>query len=290
MVYYNYLWVKQTGQSADQWHYIVVSADRNTADTFFRILDTNRSFTIPRLNTSESIKDLTRVSPQLWTYDCVDASMPARLNFVVSGNAPEVADKIPAFADVMGKIKIVHMGPINTLRGDASGWTIPTPKMDFPLDGEDWLSGYSFYVRRRGFPNVYWYNDGGLITLSQHKRSRFIVTVQNSRLRPSAKIPIIAKDKLKIQWVGGDSTRRPLDIIGGFLAVSTGETKLFDFSDLSQRFSILWAEDGSSEPNNPYKDVKITWSSESGSNNDSFELCEGMPVGELGGLGDNDEY
>jgi hypothetical protein len=128
---------------------------------------------------------------------------------------------------------------------------------------------------------VYWYNDGGVISLSQHKRSRFIVTVQTRHQAP--KIPIIAKDKVEVQWVGVDSTRA-LDVSKGFLALSLGETEVLYFSDFLQRFSIVFSD--SAQPGDPYADSKISWSSESGKDNDSFELCDGVPVGELGDMDD----
>jgi hypothetical protein len=284
MPYYSYFWLKKTGVTENEFNYLVASPDKSTADTLFRLLDEYRN--LPAVSTPPktlNIKELNRESSRLWTYDCDDNELPYRLNALLSGNFPDFPTKIPAFRDLLGKIKFVQLYRINTVGTNPSGWKmLPEVHMDFD---DDCLSGYSFYVRRRGFPDVYWYNNGGIISLSQHKRSRFIVTV-HTKLR-SPRIPIIARDKVKVQWVDVDSTRRSLDISNGFLALGVGKTKLFHFSDFLQRFSIIYND--SSESSNPYMDSKIAWSSESGNNNDGFELCEGVPVGELGDMSD-DEY
>jgi hypothetical protein len=228
-----------------------------------------------------NIKELNRESSRVWTYDCDDEELPYRISILLAGTHPDFYSKVPAFRDLLGKIKCVQM---HLFPGTTNiGWKIP-PELHMDSD-DDCLSGYSFYVRRCGFPDVYWYNNGGIISLSQHKRSRFIVTV-HTKLR-SPRIPIIARDKVKVQWVDVDSTRRSLDISNGFLALGVGKTKLFHFSDFLQRFSIIYND--SSESSNPYMDSKIAWSSESGNNNDGFELCEGVPVGEVGDMSD-DEY
>jgi hypothetical protein len=110
-----------------------------------------------------------------------------------------------------------------------------------------------------------------------------IATVQTWLRSP--KIPIIARDKVKVQWVDVDSTRRSLDVSAGFLDLSLRKTRVFHFSDFLRRFSIVHSS--SSHPGEPYVGSKVIWSSESGNNNDSFELCEGIPVGELGDMGDD---
>ncbi|KAF7184780.1 hypothetical protein CNMCM7691_006338 [Aspergillus felis] len=283
MPYYAYFWSKKPGGNDLNNNYLLISPDRNTADTLFRLLDENRSFPVVTAPPPKivNIKELNRESSRVWTYDCDDDELPYRLTKLLSGTYPDIYSKVPAFRDLLGKIKCVqmHLYPGTT----NIGWKIP-PELHMDSD-DDCLSGYSFYVRRRGFPDVYWYNNVGIISLSQHKRSRFIVTV-HTKLR-SPKIPIIARDKVKVQWVDVDSTRRSLDISNGFLALDLGKTKLFHFSDFLQRFSIMYND--SSESSNPYVDSKIAWSSESGNNNDGFELCEGVPVGELGDMSE-DEY
>jgi hypothetical protein len=278
MPYYSYLWLKKPGVSENLFNYLVISADRNTADTLFRVLDENRSVVIDSSNVV-NIKELNRESSQIWTYDCDDNELPYRLNRIVSGNYPLDHNKEPSLRDLVGKVKIIQMSVTNTVGKDLTGWKM-LPELHLGID-HDCLSGYSFYVRRRGSPDAFWCNDGGVISLSQHKRSRFIVTVQTRHQAP--KIPIIAKDKVEVQWVGVDSTRA-LDVSKGFLALSLGETEVLYFSDFLQRFSIVFSD--SAQPGDPYADSKISWSSESGKDNDSFELCDGVPVGELGDMDD----
>ncbi|RLL93218.1 hypothetical protein CFD26_100876 [Aspergillus turcosus] len=280
MIYYSYFWLKKPGVVEWKHNYLVISPDRNTADTFFRVLDENRSLVVEGTR-KVNIKELNRESSQIWTYDCDDNGLPYQLNLTVSGNCPEAYYEVPAWRDLLGKIKILPMSWITAVGHNPTGWKM-LPELHLGVDN-DCLSGYSFYVRRRGFPDAHWYNDDGVISLSRHKRSRFIVTVQTELQSP--KIPIIARDRVKIEWVGVNSTRISLDVSKGFLALTLGEAKPFRFSDFLQRFSIVY--NNLSDPGYPYANSKITWCSASGNNNDSFELCEGVPVGELGDMGDD---
>jgi hypothetical protein len=285
MPYYSYIWLKKPDSSGNAYNYLVVSPDSNTADTLFRALDENKSLAQDAYRTV-NVKELYRESSQIWTYDCVDHDLPSLLSLTASGNFPGVDSKEPALRDVLEKIKIIPMSFITTVGQDLNRWKM-LPGLHLGVDN-DCLSGYSFYVRRRGFPEVYWYNDDDdddddVISLSRYKRSRFIVTVQTKLQSP--KIPIIARDTVKVELVDQDSTRRSLDVSDGFLALSLGEPKLFHFSDFLQRFSIAWSD--FSDRGDPYLGSKITWSSASGNGNDSFELCEGVPVGELGDMSDN---
>jgi hypothetical protein len=240
MAYYSYLWLKKPGVSENLFNYLVISADRNTADTLFRVLDENRSLVIDSSNVV-NIKELNRESSQIWTYDCDDNELPYRVNRIVSGSYPLEHNQAPSLRDLVGKVKIVQMSVTNTVGKDPTGWKM-LPELHLGVD-DDRLSGYSFYVRRRGSPDAFWYNDGGVISLSQHKRSRFIVTVQTRHRVP--KIPIIAKDKVEVQWVDVDSTRA-LDVSKGFLALSLGETEVLYFSDFLQRFSIVYSDSAQS--------------------------------------------
>jgi hypothetical protein len=279
MPYYSYLLLKKPDSGKNWYNYLVISPDRNTADTLFRALDEHRSLAVDPATTL-NLKEFNRESSQIWTYDCDENQLPYQVYRFVSGAWPwpEEYSKQAALSDFVGKVTIIQMS-MNSRGGDLSGWKL-LPELHLGVDN-DCLSGYSFYVRRCGFPDVYWYNDGGVISLSQHKRSRFIVTVQTRHRAP--KIPIIAKDKVEVEWVDVDSTRA-LDVSKGFLVLSLGETEVLYFSDFLQRFSIVYSD--SAQPGDPYADSKISWSSESGKNNDSFELCEGVPVGDLGDMDD----
>lgn len=127
--------------------------------------------------TTVNIKELNRESSQIWTYDCDDNELLYQLNLTVSGNFPEVHSKEPALRSFVGKVKITQINLASSIGPDPTGWKM-LPKLHLGVDN-DCLSGYSFYVRRRGFPDVYWYNDDDdddddVISLSQHKRSRLL--------------------------------------------------------------------------------------------------------------------
>lgn len=89
---------------------------------------------------------------------------------------------------------------------------------------------------------------------------------------------------MKVEWVDMYSRRMSLDVSKGFLALSHGETDLFHFSDFLQRFSIAYSN--FSHRGDPYANSKSPGGPHRGTV-DSFELCEGVPVGELGDMSDD---
>ncbi|GIJ98858.1 hypothetical protein Aspvir_000979 [Aspergillus viridinutans] len=254
MAYYTYLSLKRPGDgNDDDFNWIVTSTDRNTADTLFRILLENKQIKLGSAKTKViNIYELNRQSSRLWTINCDDGDVGATLHFALSGkNDPGNTAEGTVLKDLIGKIKIYWMGGRAGLQ-----WRVIAQQTAVNVD-DDWLSGYSFFIRRRGYPNSYWYQDQNGTWLSDHKRTRFVVTIIEARVM-SATIPLIASDKIVISTLGPGGELQPIRIHKS----GSGTVQTFLFGDLLTSFNV---------DNN---DRKIVFS-EPG-RGDSFELCEGI--------------
>jgi hypothetical protein len=257
MAYYSYLSLKIPGNgNDDDFNWLVTSTDRNTADTFFRVLLENKEL---KLGTKKDrvikIHELTRQSSRLWSIDCDDGDVGATLHFALSGknDASNTAEDT-VLHDLVGKIKIYWMGGRAGLQ-----WRVIAQQTAVNVD-DDWLSGYSFFIRRRGYPNSYWYHDANGTWLSNDKRTRLVVSITGAQVM-AAKIPLIASDKIVISTIGPGGELQPIKIRK---SGSWTEERTFSFGDFLTSFSV---DDG---------DKKRIVISEPG-RGDSFELCEGIP-------------
>lgn len=286
MVFYTYFFNTTPRSTSAEWldNYLIISPDRNTSDTFFRVLHDNRTFEVPPQG-PYTFTDLKRVSPSVWTYTISseqDRAMPSYLNKLLG--AAMTATNPTVWNGLIGKIKIIWMGNVNWPPVVQTPWTSWQQLPAQPGDDHDTLSGFSFFVRRRGYSNAYWYCEGGDISLSQQKRSRFVVTIHPGHRET---LPIIATDKVKIQWMSPDSNKKSVDIKSdsGTLTVTTGRAKIIRFSSFMRKFSIGY---GQSDHTNPYAGCTIRWSSVAAAG-ESFELCDGIPLEDDGDMS-GDEY
>ncbi|KAI9375040.1 hypothetical protein BJX61DRAFT_209430 [Aspergillus egyptiacus] len=272
MVYVNYISTKP-GAGSGLW--VVVSPDRNTADTLFRILQANRGqpLKVPKTDEDGAASTLTaqridRLSPKFWAVDLQEGQGSiASLAAATSSN-----DSDSAFGPIAGKIVVYRMGDC------PSPGLIPLPAV-CDID-HDFISGYSFFIRRRGYPNTYWYCCGNLICLSTTKRSRFIISIADAKedqKLPAAKTPMLDQDHVNIEWIDRGASR----IIGledsEWLSVKARSPKSFRFSDFRGRFYL--GNEGTFDHPDPARigttlDV-VCWSSP-GVFQDTFELCYGI--------------
>lgn len=256
MAYYNYLSLKiPADANDDEYNWLVISPDRNTADTFFRILLENKQLKLgSQKQKVVNISELNRESSRLWTINCDDGDIGATLHFALSGkNDAANTAQGTVLNDLIGKIKIYWMGGRAGLQ-----WRIIAQQTSVNVD-DDWLSGYSFFIRRRGYPNSYWYRDErGGIRLSDDRRTRFVVTITPKVTSP--KVPLIASDEIRISTIGPRGELVPIRLQKS--GVETFEAIFCRFGDLLTSFAV-------------HNDRTIAFS-EPGCG-DSFELCEGIP-------------
>ncbi|PYH76846.1 hypothetical protein BO82DRAFT_358713 [Aspergillus uvarum CBS 121591] len=223
--------------------WIFISADRNTAETCFRILQENkgRSLTVP-MGPSQTVQTLTpkgiyRMSPKFWVLqiaensDCIsNLAGAASLNPV-----PGTGQKDPAFAPLAGRMLCYWMGPYAALGNK------PLAQL---FDGHEYdrLSGYSFFIRQCGYPNTYWYCDGERIYLSTTRRSRFTVSIADRNTDTvrdaSSNTPLIESDHITISWSDrGNRKRIGLDDNYGLIP-NADDYKVFSYLDFAGRFSL----------------------------------------------------
>ncbi|GIJ88515.1 hypothetical protein Asppvi_007439 [Aspergillus pseudoviridinutans] len=253
MAYYSYLALKRPGDgNDDNYNWLVISPDRNSTDTFFRILLENQQLKLgSQKNKVINIHELKRESSRFWTINCDDGDVGATLHFALSGkNESGNTAEGTVLNDLVGKIKVYWMGGRTGLQ-----WRVIAQQTAVNVD-DDWLSGYSFFIRRRGYPNSYWYqNDKNTTILSDNKRTRYVVTITGTRVM-SPKIPLIASDRIVISIIGPGGELQPIRIRKS--GSGTTQNK-FLFSDFLTSFNVDNNEIVISEPGT----------------GDSFELCEG---------------
>lgn len=254
MAYYSYLSLKRPGDgNDDNYNWLVISPDRNTADTFFRILLENKQIKLGNQRTKViNMYELNRESSRLWTINCDDGDIGATLHSALSGkNDSSNTAEDTVLHDFIGKIKIYWMGGRTGLQ-----WKIIAQQTAVDLDN-DWLSGYSFFIRRRGFPSSYWYVDDKGLWLSHDKRTRFVIALTEASVTPR-KVPLIARDKIKISTIGSNGELVPIR------TRRSGSDKVqttFLFGDFLTSFNV--DNDGKIVVSEPGR-------------GDSFEPCEGI--------------
>ncbi|KAL5334002.1 hypothetical protein BJX70DRAFT_403032 [Aspergillus crustosus] len=278
MVYMHYLASKpvNSGTNSPHFVFIVISPDRNTADTLFRILQSNkgRALSVPTVTggaTTLTPQGIDRLSPKLWVLQVEES--PENVGSLGTAICPHTSHDVdPAFDPVSGKMFLYSMGAYP----DLGAKLLPgTGDVD-----HDYLSGYSFFVRRQGYPNTYWYCCGNLICLSTTKRSRFIFSIADERRaeeHAASKTPMLHQDRVIIEWVDRDARKTVGLIDNDWLAVESTGTQDFRFGDLRDRFYL--GNEGTLDDSDPSRlgttlDV-VCWSTQH-LFQDSFELCYGI--------------
>ncbi|KAL4999789.1 hypothetical protein BDV10DRAFT_193323 [Aspergillus recurvatus] len=277
MVYMHYIASRpaNSGTNAPHFVWVVLSPDRNTADTLFRILQDNigKSLNVPSVGiatTTLTPVDIERLAPKLWVLQIKES--PENVAFLGTAICPHTAHDVdPVFDPVSGKMFLYSMGNYPDL-----GAKLLPAVSDFD---HDYISGYSYFVRRRGYPSTYWYCCGNLICLSTTKRSRFTVTIADDYgAGGSSSIrPMINRDHVSIEWIEKDGRKQVGVDANEWLTVKAKNPTSFQFSDFQGRFYL--GNEGTLDNPDPERlaatlDV-VCWSP--GVFQDSFELCYGIP-------------
>jgi len=271
MVYMHYIASKPAesrgGASHSTW--IAISPDRNTADSLFRILQDSQGKPLKLPGASSGGTTMTpTLSPQLWVLQADEgAQLIALLSDALAPNSSS-GDLDSALSSVAGKIFIYPLEQ-NLNPGAALQ----------PCENEhDYLSGHSFFIRRSGYPNTYWYCCGNLICLSTTKRSRFCVSIAQGT--SSTNTPLVDQDEVIVEWVDCHERKRVVVESNDWLAVKANGSRTFQFSDFRRRFYL--GNEGTGDNPDPFRlgttlDV-VCWSSKPAFL-DSFDLCYGVAPG-----------
>ncbi|KAL4922114.1 hypothetical protein BDW62DRAFT_217933 [Aspergillus aurantiobrunneus] len=279
MVYMHYIASKpvESGTNSPHFVWVVLSPDRNTADTLFRILQANRgkSLIVPTVNvgsTTLTPVDIERLSPKLWVLQIKES--PENVAALGTAICPHTSHDVDAaFDPVSGKMFLYSMGNYPDL-----GAKLLPATCDID---HDYISGYSFFIRRCGYPNTYWYCCGNLICLSTTKRSRFIVTIAGNDTGES-KTPIVNEDRVRIQWVDRGGCRNVGVDDNEWLTVKAKDSTSFHFSDFQGRFYL--GNEGTldnSDPGRPASTLDVVCWSAPQAFQDSFEVCYGIPAHDM---------
>jgi hypothetical protein len=194
MVYMHYIAAKPAdpGNYSSQSTWIALSPDRNTADTLFRILQDSvgKEMKLPGAlsgGTTMTPTGVERLSPKLWVLQAKEgAQLLAALSDALAPQSSGDLDSV--LASVTGKIFLHPLQNVN-----------PGAALQPCDDEHDYISGHSFFIRRCGYPNTYWYCCGNLVCLSTTKRSRFCVSIaQGTR---STDTPLVDQDEVVVEWV-----------------------------------------------------------------------------------------
>ncbi|KAL4876603.1 hypothetical protein BJY04DRAFT_231504 [Aspergillus karnatakaensis] len=284
MVYVHYIAGSHfnNGGNISYWVWYLISADRNTTETLFRILQDNRGRTlsVPGGNTwGDKVftpLGIKRMSPNFWAVETRETNLEVftGLGAAIGSSDTSAGETDPVFNPVKGKMLMFWMGQYADIRT-----RIPR-ELSNGGDDFDLLSGSSFFVRRVGYTNSYWYCNGVSVYLSDTKRSRFRVTVIDQAGRPrdvSAQnpVPFIGSDQVVIMWStdNGDWRRIGLDDHGDGLIVNDTQLQAFTFCDFVGRFFL---QDRDLIQDTGTVTVQgLNWSRWPASH-ETFELCYGV--------------
>ncbi|KJZ74941.1 hypothetical protein HIM_05672 [Hirsutella minnesotensis 3608] len=250
---YNYLALKRPGDSNDDdYNWLVVSPDRNTTDTFFRVLLENEELKLGSQKlTIVKIHEIKRESSRFWTINSSDGDVGATLHSALSrkNNSSNTAENT-VLNDFIGKIKLYWMGGRTSYQ-----WKIIGQQATVDVDS-DWLSG-----------TVSSYADGDFQTPTGISTKEYAFLTASELGSSSAsgsprapKIPLIASDHITISTIGPGGELEPLNAPRS----GTGTETRFQFGDFLTRFSV------------DHADGKTIVYTEAG-RGDSFQLCEGIP-------------
>ncbi|KAL2815250.1 hypothetical protein BDW59DRAFT_16410 [Aspergillus cavernicola] len=269
MVYIHYIASNPSSpapQPLSTW--VAISPNRNTADTLFRILQDNqgRTLKVPTARKGEATltpQGIERLSPKLWVLHTKES-----LDNMACLSAPAFHEVDAVFSPVAGKLFLYRMEDSQSLA------SVPLPQI-CDID-HDYISGGSFFIRRCGYPNTFWYCCGNLICLSTTKRSRFVITIADENANKD-KTPMIDRDQVTIQWIDQDASKLVGVDTNEWLTVKAKDSKIFRFSDFQGRFHL--GNEGTEHNPGPASlttnlDV-VCWSSPHVFH-DSFELCYGI--------------
>lgn len=113
------------------------------------------------------------------------------------------------------------------------------------VDGPDWVSGNTFFIRNKRQPQLYWAAVGGAATdlgpnliVSTTFRSKFRVHSTEGR----SKAVLIREDRVTVSLVSSQNSLRALYVVrgdAGLLALDSDE-KEWKFGDFFTRFGSVW--------------------------------------------------
>lgn len=222
-----------------------------------------------------------RHGSQFWTYDCANGEYFHEAARALCGN-PKMKQVNPEFASVFGKIRVYWIG---AYRSGRFRTFIPQNDGFGGADDSDVLSGYSFFVKRRGI-NDWWYlASSGNVIVDGSRRSRFIITMlQKSGQTNYPKMPITDDDEVRIE-VLERGIRIPVGLKSDneLVAGTNLSHQKFTFRDLRSRFSLspgtIQHVDGDRE-----RVSIVTWTKmESLGGADSFEVVDGSELNQIDG-------
>ncbi|KAB8229000.1 uncharacterized protein BDW43DRAFT_315336 [Aspergillus alliaceus] len=283
MVHYTYVTYQSTGDGnlGEYFNWVMVTPDRNTANTYFRALQQFQTVIDSDVNGNPGAKrtftSVDRYNSQFWTYDSDNGENFHLAARALCGN-PKMKQVNPDFSSVFGKIRVYWIGAY----ADGRFRTFfPHDDGAGGADDGDMLSGYSFFVKRRGIHDYWCLASSGYVILASSRRSRFIFTIlQKSGQKMYPKMPITDDDEVKIE-VLDQGLRIPIGVnSSNQLVVGAGLShQRFTFHDLKARFSL---SQGRTQHANGDESLSIvTWTStESLGSADSFEIIDGINLNE----------
>ncbi|KAF7586088.1 hypothetical protein BBP40_009596 [Aspergillus hancockii] len=262
MAYYTYVYYESDHDSrfGEYFNWLLVAPDQNIANILYRILLEKRSFWRVAPKVERTFTNIGRMSSNVWTYDSTDGEDFHYLGQALSGR-PDTVMLNPDYKRVIGKVRVYWLGRYHE-RGLKM---LPEIRS---ID-DDLLSGYSFFVRRRGASDASWFyerKDGTIRPSSGLWRSRFIITVRKANV--DSKLPMVDDDEVMIEVVASSvSTKRlRLGVLdGGTLSVNA-EPTWFKFRDFRSNFYTKWGDP-----------LTVAWAENPG-RAESYELSDGVEV------------
>ncbi|KUJ22654.1 uncharacterized protein LY89DRAFT_714400 [Mollisia scopiformis] len=174
----------------------LVFRNRQTADEYFRFLTslTDPTGKYPLFNF------LTRNGPQFWYYDVTQ----------YAGSNWEFP-RLVLVANTEWGTKVMI-----SLENDGGGRgfdVIPTQATT------EWINGGAYFIKNTNLPTEYWKEDGGLITISDTERTKFVVRA--TAFLSSDPQVLIRTDKITIELAADASTSDPQ-----YLTLPSGTSRL----------------------------------------------------------------
>lgn len=200
----------------------IVTADRATADQFYRCIQERGTFC-----QSIVFRNLKRLGYNMWTWE---------------GDRYEILEEF--VATINGGATLFPLdAELRALKGRVCIQWLPhfRLKQHWPIsqaadDVADHISGHTFFVRNKLSPKQFWYLHNGVVKISTGNRSKF--RIEMAKQEDKSDLVMIPSDRVVLSHVKG-TTSSPVTVDArGYMVMGEGRERSFEFGAFSGGFEV----------------------------------------------------
>ncbi|GIJ82134.1 hypothetical protein Asppvi_000637 [Aspergillus pseudoviridinutans] len=217
---------KDGRHAGDAAYNLLMSPNRETADRFYRFLQTYPDI----YNNKYNFNKLESLSAQVWTFQSNDQDDLRELVRHMCSRDFTISDA--RFQSIVGSV-VLHQFNSNTWFNNTY---IPIVQ-DVNLAAH--LNNGEFFIRRKRYPSQFWYLDNKWIRVSDTERTKFRIELKEDGTQTLGTPLFISSDQVRIIAVGSSSTTMIKSAKDGYVG-KDGEISTFNFGAFNQGFGVRY--------------------------------------------------